>query len=102
MKINKPVVLATFVLTLSLPIRRSVRFASLAPSTEPLIHTYALAAARVPTRRFVSIDSRPIQGLAAQSKYICYQNYNVAWILCTFMHPMHVEFTLVEFCFTKI
>ena len=82
--------------------RRAVRFASLETSPGCVEPYAALAAARVPMRRAVRFDSRPVQGHGLLLLYICYQNYNVALILHTFVQPMTVEFIFLQFFSSKI
>ena len=72
--------------------RRAVRFASLETSPGCVEPYAALAAAWVPIREAVRFYSRPVQGHCLLLLYICYQNYNVARMLHTFVQPMTVEF----------
>ena len=53
-------------------------------------------------RRAVRFDSRPVQGHGLLLLYICYQNYNVAGILHTFVQPMTVEFIFLQFFSSEI
>ena len=82
--------------------RRAVRFASLETSPGCVEPYAALAAARVPMRWAVRFDSRPVQGHGLLLLYVCYQNYNAARMLHTFVQPMTVEFIFLQFFSSEI
>ena len=81
---------------------RAVRYASLKTSTGAVNRTLALAAGRLTVPRAVRFYSRPVQSHGLQLLYICYQNYNVARILHTFVQPMTVEFIFLDFFSSEI
>ena len=82
--------------------RRAVRFASLETSPGCVEPYAALAAARIPMRRAVRFDSRPVQGHGLLLLYVCYQNSNAARMLHTFVQPMTVEFIFLQFFSSEI